>query len=41
MENSKGNRELDKEVVVAEIATTTQHGAMKGKEQTHIVDFLL
>ena len=26
--------ELDEEVVVAKIATTTQHGAMKGKTQT-------
>ena len=31
--------ELDKEVVVAKFATTTKHGAMKGKEQTHIVDY--
>ena len=31
--------ELDKEVVVAKFATTTQHGAMKEKEQTHMVDY--
>ena len=32
-------RELDKEVVVAKIATTTQHGAIEGKSQTHMVDY--
>ena len=31
--------ELNKEVVVAKFATTTQHGAIEGKNQTHIVDF--
>jgi hypothetical protein len=30
--------ELDREVVVAKFATTTQHGAIAGKTQTHIVD---
>lgn len=32
-------RELSKEVVVAKFATTTQHGAIEGKIQTHIVEF--
>ena len=31
--------ELSREVVVAKFATTTRHGAMEGKEQTHIVDY--
>ena len=31
--------ELDKEVVVAKYATTTQHGAIEGKQQTHLVDY--
>lgn len=31
--------ELDREVVVANFATTTQHGAIEGKTQTHIVDY--
>ena len=31
--------ELDEKVVVAEIATTTQHGAMEGKTQTKDVRF--
>ena len=31
--------ELEKEEVVAKNATTTQHGALKGKTQTHLVDF--
>lgn len=31
--------ELEQNVVVAKFATTTQHGAIKGKSQTHIVDF--
>jgi hypothetical protein len=29
--------ELEKEVVVAKFATTTQHGAIKGKTQANIV----
>ena len=33
------DRELSKEVVVAKFATTTQHGAIEGKIQTHIVEF--
>lgn len=31
--------ELKKEVVVAKFATTTQHGAIEGKLQTHLVDY--
>ena len=31
--------ELDKDVVVAKFATTTQHGAIEGKTQSHLVDF--
>ena len=31
--------ELAKEVVVANFATTTQHGAMEGRIQSHLVDF--
>ena len=31
--------ELDKEVVVAKFATTTQHGAIKGKTQTKNVEY--
>ena len=31
--------ELDKEVVVAKYATTTQHGAIEGMLQTHLVDY--
>ena len=31
--------ELNQEVVVAKYATTTQHGAIEGKQQTHWVDY--
>jgi len=31
--------ELDKKVVVAKFATTTQHGAISGKTQTQFVDY--
>jgi len=31
--------ELEKEVVVANFATTTQHGAIKGKTQTTLTEF--
>ena len=31
--------ELSNEVVVAKFATTTQHGAMKEKQQTHMVEY--
>mgnify|MGYP004514080213 CR=1 FL=1 len=32
-------RELEREVVVAKFATTTQHGAIKEKQQTHMVEY--
>lgn len=31
--------ELDKEMVIAKFATTTKHGAVQGKTQTHMVDY--
>lgn len=31
--------ELDGEVVVAKFATTTQHGAIDGKTQTHMTEY--
>ena len=31
--------ELNDEVVIAKFATTTKHGAVKGKTQTHMVDY--
>lgn len=31
--------EIDNKVVVAKFATTIQNGAIKGKTQTHMVDF--
>lgn len=31
--------ELEKDVVIANFATTTKHGAIKGKTQTHYVDY--
>lgn len=31
--------ELDRNVVVAKFATTTKHGAIDGKSQTHLVDY--
>lgn len=34
LKNIFNTGELDEEVVVAKIATTTQHGAIKGKTQT-------
>ena len=37
--NNALNEELNDEVVVAKFATTTQHGAIEGKTQTHMVDF--
>lgn len=37
--NSALKEELDNEVVVAKFASTTQHGAIEGKTQTHMVDF--
>ncbi len=32
-------KELDRNMVVAKFATTTKHGAIEGKYQTHYVDF--
>ena len=37
--NNALKEELNDEVVVAKFATTTQHGAIEGKTQTHMVDF--
>ena len=37
--NNAIREELAGEVVVAKFATTTQHGAMEGKNQTHDVNF--
>ena len=31
--------ELDKDEVVANVATTTKHGALDGKTQTHMIDY--
>jgi hypothetical protein len=39
VKNVLGSGELEKEEVVAKNATTTQHGALKGKTQTHLVEF--
>ena len=33
------DRELSKDMVVAYFATTTQHGAIDGKTQTHLVEY--
>ena len=33
------SEELDNQVVVAKFATTTKHGAIEGKTQTHMTDF--
>lgn len=37
--NNALKEELSNEVVVAKFATTTQHGAIKGKTQTHMVEY--
>ncbi len=37
--NNALQEELDGEVVVAKFATTTPHGAIEGKTQTHMTDF--
>ena len=37
--NKALEEELSDEVVVAKFATTTQHGAIKDKQQTHIVEY--
>jgi hypothetical protein len=39
IKNILDSGELDSKVVVANFATTTQHGAMQGKTQTHTVQF--
>ncbi len=39
IKNVVDSGELDPNVVVAKYATTTQHGAIEGKTQTHQVDF--
>lgn len=33
--------ELEGQVVVANFATTTQHGAMSGKTQTHMTEYYI
>lgn len=37
--NNALSEELDGEVVVAKFANTTEHGAIKGKTQTHMIDY--
>lgn len=37
--NNALREELDNQVVVAKFATTTRHGAIEGKTQTHMTDF--
>lgn len=37
--NNALNEELQNEVVVSKFATTTKHGAIDGKTQTHMVDY--
>ena len=37
--NNALKEELDNQVVVAKFATTTPHGAIEGKTQTHMTDF--
>ena len=37
--NNVLEEELAGEVVVAKFATTSEHGALKGKKQTHIVEY--
>ena len=37
--NNALKEELDNQVVVAKFATTTKHGAIEGKTQTHMTDF--
>ena len=39
IKNIFAERELEREVVVAKFATTTQHGAIKEKQQTHMVEY--
>ena len=37
--NNALKEELQDEVVVAKFATTTQHGAIEGKTQTHLTEY--
>ena len=37
--NNTLNEELQNEVVVAKFANTTEHGAIEGKTQTHMIDY--
>ena len=37
--NNALKEELDNQVVVAKFATTTQHGAIEGKTQTHLIEY--
>ena len=37
--NIFAEEELDKDEVVANFATTTKHGAIDGKTQTHMIDY--
>ena len=37
--NNALKEELSNEVVVAKFATTSQHGAIEGKNQTHMVEY--
>ena len=37
--NNALKEELDNQVVVAKFATTTRHGAVEGKTQTHMIDY--
>ncbi|MGN0340775.1 MAG: RhuM family protein [Lachnospira sp.] len=37
--NNALKEELDNQVVVAKFATTTRHGAVEGKTQTHVIDY--
>lgn len=39
LKNIFDEQELDEEVVIAKIATTTQHGAISGKTQTKETNF--
>ena len=39
LKNIFEEEELDEKVVVVKIATTTEHGAIEGKTQTHDVNF--
>ena len=39
IKNIFAEEELDKDEVVANFATTTKHGAIDGKTQTHMIDY--